>query len=144
MTPITAAEIAAQKIAYKKRKRLYYEAQAIKIALRNQVIEAINAEYIEPLSNDTPDMINDNIPVISTFFRANYEHIIPGHLKEIDSVINDLCYDPSTNVDTMFNKIQHFQDMCIITGNSRNDTKLVTYAYLIFQNTGIFMQSLID
>ena len=75
--PITAAKIAAQKFAYDKQTRVYNELQPIKIALRNQAIEAIDAEYLEPLLNDTTDMINDSILVIFAFLRANYEHITP-------------------------------------------------------------------
>ena len=68
-------------------------------------------------------MINDSIPVIFTFLRANYDRITPGQLKERESVIDDLIYDPGTNVDTVFDKIQHFQDLCIIIGNTRTDTQ---------------------
>ena len=118
---------------------MYNEAQAVKLALRNHVIEAISAEYIEPLRNATTDMINDSIPVIITFLGANYGRITPGKLKEKESVIYDLVYEYSTNVDTVLNKIQHFQGLCTLTGNTGNDTQLITYTNLVFQKTGIFM-----
>ena len=61
---------------------MYNEVQAIETALRNQVIEAIDAEYLEPIRNTTTDMINNGIPVVFTFLRANYDGITPGQLKE--------------------------------------------------------------
>ena len=78
VTPITTAEIATQKVAYDKRKRLYNKVQVVKTSLRIQVIEAINAEYLEPLRRATADMINDSIPVIFIFLRVNYGRITPG------------------------------------------------------------------
>ena len=41
-----------------------------------------------------------------------------------------------------FNQIQYFQDLCIMISNDKTDTQLVTYAYLIFQKSGIFMDGL--
>ena len=45
-------------------------------------------------------------------------------------------------MDTVFNKIQEFNDLCTLLDNGKTDTQLVTYAYLIFQKTGIFMDGL--
>ena len=53
-----------------------------------------------------------------------------------------MVYDPATNVDTVFNKIQEFLDLYNLLDNGKTDTQLVTYAYLIFQKTGIFMDGL--
>ena len=138
--PITSVKSTALRIEHDDMKRLYNEGQAVETALRNQFIEAINNEYLEPLRNPTTDMIIDSF----AFLRANYGQITPGQLKQRECAIDNLTYDPSTNMDTIFTKIQSFQDLCLITGNARSDTQLVTYAYLIFQRTGIFMQSLIN
>ena len=51
-------------------------------------------------------------------------------------------YDPSQNIDSIFNKIQDFQDLCTLIHHGKTDTQLVTYAYLVFQQSGIFMNSL--
>ena len=69
---MTTAEIAAQRIEHEDQRRLYNEVQAVEIALRNQVIEAIDNEYLEPLRNPTTNMINDSIVDIFAFLRANY------------------------------------------------------------------------
>ena len=59
-------------------------------------------------------------------------------------MVDDTVYDPSKNIDTVFNKIQEYQDLCTLLQNPKTDKQLVTYAYLIFQKSGIFMQSLKD
>ena len=66
----------------------------------------------------------------------------PRQLKQKETIIDNLVFDPGQNVDTVFNKIQEFNDLCTLLGNGKTDMQLVTYAYLIFQKTGIFMDGL--
>ena len=46
--PLTNAEIAVQKAAWEERKRLYNEVQAVELALRNVLLAAFEAEYLQP------------------------------------------------------------------------------------------------
>ena len=54
-----------------------------------------------------------------------------------------MVYDPSTNVETIFNKIQDCQDICGLIGKDKTDSQLVDTAYLIFQKSGLFRDSLL-
>ena len=56
--PLTAEQIAIQKTNYDNRLRLYNETQAVELALRNQLIEAIEPDYLQALRNQYTDMIN--------------------------------------------------------------------------------------
>ena len=42
----------------------------------------------------------------------------------------------------MFNKIDKFQDMCELVDNKKSDEQLVGLAYLVFSNTGVFINAL--
>ena len=108
-------------------------------ALRNQSIKAINDEYIRPLRNTYTDMVNDTIPDTFTFLHKFYGKLTTGQFKVVESEKDDLVYDPSTNVDKIFNKIQDFQDLCLLIGKTKSDTQSVDMAYLIFQKSGIFI-----
>lgn len=141
--PLTAADIATQKITFDEEKRRYNECQAIEVALRNQVTEAIEDEYLQPLRNVTTDMIHTPIPDIFTFLGNTYGKLSPQQLRQREKVIDDIIFDPTKNVDTVFNKIQEFQDLCQLLRNSKTDTQLVIYAYLCFQKANIFQNSLI-
>ena len=37
-------------------------------------------------------------------------------------IINNLGYNPSINVGTVFNKIQEFNDLCTLLDNGKTDT----------------------
>ena len=56
------------------KKRLYNEVQAVEVALRNQMVEAIDEEYLTPLQNPTTNMINNSI---------RYLHISDQQLRTI-------------------------------------------------------------
>ena len=92
--------------------------------------------------NTTMDMINDTIPDISSFVSTTYGELSPGELKGQETQVNGMVYAPSKNVDTVFIKINEYQDICTLLLNPKTNEKIVIYAYLIFQKSGIFMQSL--
>ena len=50
--------------------------------------------------------------------------------------INDMVYNPSQGIGTVFNKIQEYQDLCALLQNPKSDMQLVTYAYLLFHKNG--------
>ena len=65
-----------------------------------------------------------------------YGQLLPAELKEREKQIDDMVYNPSKGIDTVFNKIQEYQDLCALLQNPKTDIQLVTYAYLVFQKTG--------
>jgi hypothetical protein len=87
-------------------------------------------------------MLNDSIPDIFTFLTDTYGQLSPSELKLREKIVDEMVYDPPQGIDTVFNCIQYFQDLCTLLTNPKTDTQLVTYAYLIFQKNTIFMQSL--
>ena len=140
---LTAADITTQKIAHDERKRQYNETQAVENALRNQLTNAIDGDYLRPLRNIHTDMISHSLEDIFTFLRTTYGKITTSELKAKESEVDALVYDPSTNVETIFNHIQDFQDICGLLNKAKTDTQLVDTAYLIFQKSGLFRDSLI-
>ena len=53
-----------------------------------------------------------------------------------------MTYNLASPIDTVFNTIQEFQDLCKLVNKAKNDNKLVDMAYIIFQNSGAFTDSL--
>ena len=54
-----------------------------------------------------------------------------------------MVYDLSDNVDTVFTKIDDFQDLCTILKWPKTEQQLINYAYLIFQRVNVFQDYLI-
>lgn len=79
------------------------------------------------------------------FLNKTEGSLTPSQLIKREMTINDLIYNPSQTVDSVFNKIQHFQDLCGIIRHKRTDTQLDTYVNdLVLQQTWMFMESLKD
>ena len=75
--PLTAADIATQNIMFNTTKRRYNECQGVEVALLNQISEAIEDNYLQPLRNSTTGMITSTIPEILLFSElrtVNYHH----------------------------------------------------------------------
>ena len=64
-------------------------------------------------------MINYTIPDIITYFQTNYGQIIEQELNDKEDIVKLTIYDPTLPIDTVFNQIKAFQDLCIITGNEK-------------------------
>ena len=128
---LTLANITTQQNNHDELKRQYNEVQAVETALRKQIIDAIEDVYLQPLRDSSTDMIQCDISAIFDFLRSTYGRLSPTQLKAKENEIDSIIYDPSCNVDAVFNKTQDFQYLCIILNNDKTDTQLVTYAYLI-------------
>ena len=133
---LTPGNIATQKVMFDEAERMFSECQAVKVMLRNQTIDVVTPEFLHPLQNTVMEMLNDNIPDILTFLTDTYGQLSPVELKEQEKQINNMIYDTSQGIDTVFNKIQEYQDLYALLLNPKTDMQLVTYAYLVFQKSG--------
>ena len=141
-TRVSAAELAHERAAHDENVRVYNECQAVEQALRNQLIDAIPAEYLDSLRNVDSDMINDSIPDIITFLQTNYCQLTDQELSDREDKLKNSVFNPEDPVDLIFNKIKSFADLCVMTGNDKSDGQLVSLSYLIFNRTKAYIDSL--
>ena len=142
--PLTAAEIATQKAQHEENVRIYNECQRVELALRNQLIEAIEPIYLKPLRNSNTDMINNPIPEIITFLKDRYGKISDPKLRDMEREVLEFVWDPADQPDTVFNEVDEYVDLCEMIGQPINDRKQVQIAYCIFHKTGVYRDSLKD
>ena len=140
--PLTNEDIAMQKVNYENALRLYNECQAVEALLRTQIAETIEAEYLMPLRNNLTDMITDAIPDIFTFLIDNYGQPSPQELKQRETTLDNMVYDPSTHVNTIFLAIEDYKEICELIKQPVPDHQLVNYAYLTLQKHLAFRDSL--
>ena len=93
--PLVAAKLATQKIMFDVTRHRYNECQSVEVTLRNQILEAIEDDYLHPLHNNKTDMINNAIPEVFTFLTDTYGQLFPSQLKKRERVIDDIIYNPS-------------------------------------------------
>ena len=113
-----------QQVDHNEIKHNYNECQAVEQALGKQLIEAIPAEYLDSLRNTDTYMIHDSIPDIILYLQTNFGWATDQELSDKEDEVKN-CNDLSTPVDSVFNRINAFQDLCILTGNEKSDRQLV-------------------
>ena len=67
----TNVDKATQRATYNNTFMLYNEYQAVEIALRNQITDAVGTEYLSTLRNAVIDMIPSDVPTIVSFYKAH-------------------------------------------------------------------------
>ena len=106
------------------------------------ITEAIGDEFLDELRNSDTDMIHESIPEIIKYLQTNFGKISEHELNDKENILKSTVYDPASPVQTVFNKIKSFQDLCTLLQKPKTDGQLVTLGYLIFSKTRIFMDAL--
>ena len=101
---ISAAVVTQQKADWDEKVRLYNEYQAIEQALRQQLIEAVEPEYLDALRDPTTHMIQYNIPDIIEHLQLTYGFLTDEDISDSEDVLKQLVYDPSKTINNIFKK----------------------------------------
>ena len=86
----------------------FHKCQAVEQALRTQIIEAIDAEYLDALRNINTDMINKSIPKIFEYLQVNYGQITAEVMVEKEDELKNYAYCHGSSIDTTANKINPY------------------------------------
>ena len=78
---ISAADITQQKSAWDEQVRLYNECQSVEQVLRQQLIEAVEPEYLDELRNQYTEMVQESIPDSIEHLRKTYGSITDEELS---------------------------------------------------------------
>ena len=140
--PLSASDIAVQKANWEERKRLYHEVQAVELVLRNQLTEAFDPEYLQALRDPTTDMLTGSIPDIISFLITTYGKLTDNDMITREQNLTALTYNTAQPVDIIFNAIDKFADLCDIQGDPLTDRRKCQFAYVIFQKSRAFLDSL--
>ena len=61
----------------------------VKLALRNQITDAVESDYLTTLINTVTDKIPNNIPAILIFLQTTYDRISPVELMQKEDDLKD-------------------------------------------------------
>ena len=79
--PLTAADIATQKLEHDELRRQYNKVQTVELTLRKQVVTAIEEEYLQALRNPITDTVQCSIYDVFEFLKWSYGRLLPEQLK---------------------------------------------------------------
>ena len=127
-----AIAIAQQKAVHEETTRRFHECQAVEQALRQQLIAAIEPDYLEALRDPITCMLQETIPNIKEYLLETFGHITPQELADREEEIKNFAYDPTKPVDTVFNKVTQYSELCTLCNNGKTDPQLIQLVYIIF------------
>ena len=110
--------------------------------MRQQLVEAIEPDYVDALRDSHTHMVQDSIPVIIVHLQQTYGKLTDEDSSEKEDVLKAHVYNPSKTIDGIFNKIMKHQDRCILMKNPLSDKQQVNIAYEIFNRSQVFQNSL--
>lgn len=87
-------------------------------------------------------MINHSIPAIIQWIIQTYGKLIDGELFNREQNLTTMTYDTTQPVDFVFNKIDTFYHLEDLSGAPVSDQRKHQYAYVIFQKSRSFLDSL--
>lgn len=125
-----AAELASLKAAHEEKLHQFHEYRTMKTILRNQLINSYDEKYLQPL-RDSTSMINKTIPEIIKFLTTRYGKVSAEEFERRSSDIKEYLYDPQEPIDTLFDKIKEFSEMCALINKGLTEEQEVHLAYLI-------------
>ena len=99
-------------------------------------------DYLSALRDSITDMILTNIPAIFEFLQANYGKIRPKLLTEKEDALKDQIYDTSEPIDSVFNKVDRFVNLCELIKDPLSDKRKMMLASKIISKNNAFMDSL--
>jgi hypothetical protein len=118
---ISAAVVTEQKAMHDEKVQLYNECQAVEQALRQQIIDAVEADYLEALREEYTEMVKSSFPDIIKHLRETYGFISDEDLAEREFNLKAYIYDPVKTVDAVFNKIKRHQELAMLMNNPLTD-----------------------
>ena len=134
------AETAAR--AHTEALRVFYEVRGVEQALIQQIIAAVDQQYLISLRNRTTGQFTGNVLQILQYLHQTYGRISPGQLGDFESEVVSMTYDPCTPVDNVFNKVEDMMEYGELAQLDYTERQAVAKAYNILLKTGKFGESI--
>ena len=125
-------------------KKKYERFQALKRTLKNQLVEAFDSVYFDPIRCDQTDMITESIADTMKFLKTTYGEMTVDELEEETANIKQYPFDPTLSIDLLLTKVQTHSEIFNIAGAPMTDRQIVDLAYFIINKTPTYKQYLID
>ena len=138
----TAVEIAVNQKNHEEDKKKYNRYQALKRVLRNQIVTAIDPEYLDPIRCNLTDMVNQDIQEIIQFLQDTYGTMSVNEIEEETSKIKNFTYDPTKSINLLLTAVQEHADLLKIAGAELQDSQVVALAYFLISKYQLFQDAL--
>lgn len=118
--------------------RIFNEVQGVDKALLQQLIEAIEPQFLFALRNRQTNSITLPLHEVLEYLTDTYGRVTPQMLAEKSQDISQMSYTVNLPIDIVFNAVEDLADFAELAGTPLTQPQTVQYAYLILLRTGRF------
>ena len=126
------------------RLRVFREVTGVEQALKQQIVTAVEPQYLEALRNPTTGRITAPVyDVIRHLFQI-YDKVTPQLLYEQEQKVQQMVYDPQHPIDGGFTAINDLVNFSDAASTPYTQAQCINLGYLIINRTGLFQRWIID
>ena len=135
----TALQSKVHEDAHKKRFHLYNACVGVEKALIQQLVKAVEEDWLTPLRNQTTNALQGTIPDIVAYLFTTHGDISPESLIKREQQVKTMEYRPDTEpVDKVFTEVTQLIDYASAAGAPYTRPQTLNIAYVILKNTRVF------
>ena len=139
---MTWDQMQAVRLANRDQREAFDLVNTVESSLKQQIINAIDPEYLQELQNSITNTIEHPIHVIFDTLFQKYGRITKKQLQQGFAELANYNHNPTLPPDTVFSKIQEYKELADHAGSAISGAQQIDLAYVIFQNTGKFNRAL--
>jgi hypothetical protein len=127
---------------YKEALRLFHEVRGVERALMQQIVSAVEPQYLTAMRNRTTGQFNVTIFQLLHNLLTVYGKITPSQLLQLEQETKTFTYDPVTPVDVVFNKVEDLVEYGEMAQCDFTMPQTINIAYAILNRTTKFRESI--
>ena len=126
------------------RLRVFREVMGVEQALKQQVVTAVEPQYIEALRDPTTGRIQAPVSDVIRHLFQVYGKVTPQALYEQEQKVQQMVYDPQHPIDGVFTAVDDLVNFSEAAQTPYTQAQCINLAYLIINRTGYFQRWIID
>eukprot|EP00957_Ditylum_brightwellii_P031882 2417545-Ditylum_brightwellii.AAC.1 len=110
---------------------LFQEVTAVELALKQQIVEAIDAKYLKAVRSSITQQINHSIPDIFMYLFDMYGYVTLQALQTLQDNVKAMHIDPVEPVDTIFTEVDDLADIADLAKDPITERQKFSIGYII-------------
>ena len=141
---LTMDQITVLKENHKSLRSQFEKVDAVEAALKQFLVEALDADFLLEIRNSTTERLEGTIPHIMTRLFRSYGNLTAKELLKKQQTLTNYTYDPHQPIDILFQVAQDYQDYSTFHGTPQPPTTIITTVYEVLRRTTQFQRALED
>jgi hypothetical protein len=141
----TAAMSTVLKDQHTERMRLFREVTGVEKALKQQIIKALDKEWLLAIADHNTQSLSGTVAQILEHLFETYGYVSQAMLEKKEEALKNLDYHPRHPVDLVFNAVEDLADYAdMATTGAFTQTQIIGKAYSQFNRTGLLSQAITE